>query len=304
MLNKHNKNSQLFPKLPLNQWESTKITLHLYLQIIGKIRLKLHPKLNHWWHATFYLSVSGLTTGPMPYNGQLLQIDFDFIKHVLLIETSQGGGGIEIPLYATSVAEFYDAVFCALKGLGIEINILAKPFDPASVFSDIPFAKDQHHTSYDRENVYKFWKILTLIYEPFEIFKGQFSGKSTPVHLYWHTFDFALTFFSGRRAPPVEGMDPVSKEAYSHEVISFGFWAGDKKIGGPAFYSYTYPEPKGLNNEKLLPAIAFWQPANGSSLAILKYEDMIKTDNPSETLLQFFESAYQAGSTLSRWEVS
>lgn len=297
------KNIALPASFSLSNWEDTKITLHLYLQIIGKIRLALHPKWNHWWHVTFYVTPRGLTTGPMPYQFGSLSIDFDFLAHELIMQTNHGDREV-IALNDLSVAEFYTRVFELLNIMGVEVCILAKPFDPERVKSDIPFAKDDTHASYDKKSIETYWQILIYFYPVFQTFSGLFVGKKTPIHFFWHTFDLALTRFSGRKAPDVANMDPVSKEAYSHEVISFGFWAGDNKIPEPAFYSYTYPEPQGLTQEPLNPKQACWQNANGSSLAILKYGDLITLEQPRKVLLDFFESAYQAGSKRAHWERS
>ncbi len=294
------KHHELPSTFPLSTWETTKITLHLYLQIIGKIRLKLHPKLNHWWHVTFYVTPRGLTTGPMPYQNGLLAIDFDFLSHELIVHTNHGNKEI-IALNNLPVAEFYQRVFALLDKFSINISINEKPFDPQRVKSDIPFKEDFTHASYDKKAIATYWQILTYFYPTFQTFAGQFNGKQTPIHLFWHTFDLALTRFSGRLAPEIPNMDPVTRQAYSHEVISFGFWAGDDNIPEPAFYSYTYPEPLGLNREPLMPKNASWQTANDSSLAILRYYDLVKLGQPRKAVLTFFESAFQAGSKCANW---
>lgn len=285
---------------PLSEWEDTKVTLHLYLQIIGKIRLALHPKRNHWWHATFYVMPRGLTTGPMPYQNRLLSIDFDFLSHELIIQTSQGDREV-IGLDNLPVAKFYTFVFESLKKMDIELSILAKPFDPLQVKSDIPFEEDHIHASYDKKAITKYWQILTYFYPVFQTFSGQFTRKQSPIHVFWHTFDLALTRFSGKQAPQIAGMDPVSKEAYSHEVISVGFWAGDDNISEPAFYSYTYPEPQNLNQQPLKPKAAYWENRDNTHLAILKYHDLLKLNHPKKILLEFLESAYQAGRQCANW---
>jgi len=291
----------LTDKLPLEQWQETKVTLHLYLQIIGKIRMALHPPKHHWWHVTFYIDPRGITTRTIPYAGALFEMKFDLIDHCFIIETSKGETESFALYDQLSVAEFYQKVFSKLKKLGIEVSILTKPFDPSRVGSDIPFEQDNTHKSYDKDYVHRYWKILAALLPVFKKFNGEFIGKSTPVHLFWHTMDLALTRFSGRTAPSVEGMDPVSAESYSHEVISFGFWPGDSMIGEPCLYSYTHPEPKGLELQQLKPAKAFWHKVNGTHLALLKYNDLIENDDPQQALLDFLRSTFAAGSKLAKW---
>ena len=295
-------NANSLPKLPLENWIDSKITLHLYLQIVGKIRLSLHPKMNHWWHVTYYPTINGLTTGPIPYKNKLFSIDFDFVNHCLLIRFNQYHTQ-EILLNNLSVATFYESLMSILESQGIVVKILSKPFDPSTVMSDIPFTEDDQHASYDKEYISNYGQIIRSVYPILSEFRGRFIGKSTPVHLYWHTFDLAVTRFSGRQVPVSTELDSVAREAYSHEVISFGMWAGDKNIPEPAFYSYTYPEPKGLSEEPLLPSAAYWKSTNGSSLAILKYHDLIKMNNYKSVLLEFFESAYLAGAKLAGWDI-
>lgn len=203
-----------------------------------------------------------------------------------------------------SVADFYQRVFSSLKQLGIDVAIVAKPFDPARVGSDIPFADDYEHHHYDADYVHRYWQLLLRFYPTFQEFSGRFIGKATPVHIFWHTFDMAYTRFSGRRAPAVDGMDPVSKEAYSHEVISFGMWAGDENVPEPAFYSYTYPEPAQLAQQVLQPEKARWIEANNAHLAILTYSDLLSYEDSHQTLLNFFGSAYQAGAQCADWPLS
>lgn len=290
-----------FQKLPLSEWLETKTALHLFFQIVGKIRMQLHPKKNHWWHVTLYLTARGLTTGPIPYQKGIFQIDFDFIKHELQIKTSQGEAS-SFALENLSVAEFYKLIFSKLDTLNIPIKIYDKPFDPTKTGSDIPFSKDTQHIYSDKKAVEKFWHILLWTYPIFQNFCGKFNYKTTPVHLFWHSMDYAITFFSGNPAPKIEGMDPVSAEAYSHEVISFGFWAGDTSLPEPAFYSYTYPAPEGLPQQKLLPSEAAWHEVNNNAMAILKYHDLIKHSDPDKQLLNFLQSAFDAGSTLAKWK--
>ena len=292
-------NFKSFPEIPLEAWRPTKNTLHLYLQIVGKIRLTMHPRINHWWHVPLYVSPRGLTTRTIPFNGGNFEVEFDFRDHELKIHTSDGRSE-DFALYdGLSVADFYSSVFSNLAKLGIEPNIKAIPYEAPS---KTPFAEDTENSSYDKEYVERFYKTLVAVDDIFEEFRGRFTGKSTPVHLFWHSFDLALTRFSGKRVTPREGAGMVEREAYSHEVISFGFWFGDDKIPAPAFYSYTAPEPDSLADEPLIPASASWQEANGSHMALLMYENVLTSKNPRETALAFLESAYQAGAKAASWD--
>jgi hypothetical protein len=290
-----------FPSLPLENWRPTKNTLHLYLQIVGKIRLKLFPRINHWWHVALYVSPRGITTRPIPYGAGSFEIEFDFCDHVLRIKCDTGDSR-EFPLRdGLSVAEFYRQVFENLAALGIDVKIRAIPYEAPS---KIPFAEDTENMSYDKEYIERFHRILVSVNNIFEEFRGRFTGKSTPVHLFWHSFDLALTRFSGKPAKMREGAGMVEAEAYSHEVISFGFWAGDDKVPAPAFYSYAAPEPAGLADEKLGPDSARWNEANGSHMAVLMYDDIRGSDSPREKVLEFLESAYQAGAKRAGWDIA
>lgn len=295
---KHFGAENAFPPLPLEDWKATKNTLHLYLQIVGKIRLKLFPRQNHWWHVPFYVSPRGLTTRPIPYNHGNFEIEFDFIAHELKI-TCHGGEQKKFALEdGLTVADFYKKVFENLHALGIEAKIWAVPYEAPS---QIPFAEDTVNKSYDREYVERFHRILVSTNQIFEEFRGRFTGKSTPVHLFWHSFDLALTRFSGKKVEPRADAGTVEREAYSHEVISFGFWAGDDNVTAPAFYSYTAPEPKNLMDEKLQPEQAFWDNTKGA-MALLMYDYAQKTENPRKAILEFLESAYQAGAKAANWD--
>lgn len=291
-------NQITFPEIPLEAWHPTKNTLHLYLQIVGKIRLTMHPRINHWWHVPLYVSPRGLTTRNIPHNGGSFEIEFDFRDHELKIHTSDGRSEAFALYDGLSVADFYSSIFSNLAKLGIEPNIKAVPYEAPS---KTPFAEDNENKSYDKEYVERFHKTLVAVDDVFEEFRGRFTGKSTPVHLFWHSFDLALTRFSGKRVTPREGAGMVEREAYSHEVISFGFWFGDDKVPAPAFYSYTAPEPAGLADEPLSPTSASWQEANGSHMALLMYEN-VRTSNPRETALEFLESAYLAGANAAGWD--
>jgi hypothetical protein len=287
-----------FPEMPLDAWRPTKNTLHLYLQIVGKIRLAMHPRLNHWWHVPLYVSPRGLTTRTIPFSGGNFEIEFNFRDHQLEISTSEGGSE-DFALYdGLSVADFYSSVFANLAKLGIEPKIWAMPYEAPST---TPFPEDRENRSYDKEYVERFHHILVGVDDILQEFRGRFTGKSTPVHLFWHSFDLALTRFSGKPAPPMPEANMVTQEAYSHEVISFGFWFGDDKpnsVAAPAFYSYTTPEPTGLADEPLSPESAKWVDSNGAHLALLMYDDVrAKTRLISE----FLQSAYEAGAKTANW---
>ncbi|MGB2914617.1 MAG: DUF5996 family protein [Pyrinomonadaceae bacterium] len=292
----------LFPEIPLDAWRATKNTLHLYLQIVGKIRLTTHPRVNHWWHVPFYVSPRGLTTRAIPNAGGNFEIEFDFHEHALKIKTSDGRYE-DFALYdGLSVADFYASLFSNLAKLGLRPNIKAEPYEAPST---TPFADDHENCSYDKDYVERFHKVLVAVDDIFEEFRGRFTGKSTPVHLFWHSFDLALTRFSGKPAPPIDGANMVTREAYSHEVISFGFWFGDDKensVAAPAFYSYTAPKPDGLENEPLQPDAAFWTPDGG--MALLMYDDICQNENAREMILNFLESAYHAGATRAGWDTT
>ncbi len=288
------------PSLPLTEWEETKNTLHLYLQIAGKIRLKLMPRKNHWWHVTLYVTSRGITTGPMPYQGRTLELHFNFIEHVLEIISSEGKTR-QIPLHdGLSVAQFYQQVFSALGELNFKVKILAKPYD---INSKISFAEDFEHHHYNPEQVQNYWYALAQIDQIFKEFSGRFYGKTCPVQIYWHHFDLTFTRFSGKKVPLNPEASMVEKDAYSHEVISFGFWPGDDLVREPAFYSYTAPLPTGIDQEKLKPAAAKWVLSNNSPMAYLSYEDFRQQPDPKEALLAFLESAYQAGAKRANWPI-
>lgn len=291
-----NLQKQLFPALPLEEWEETKNTLHLFLQIVGKIRLATFPKKNHWWHVPFYVTSRGLGTGPIPYADFIYDMEFNFNAHVLTISSSSGSLK-SIPLYGKTVATFYKEVLDNLSLLGVNVHIDPFPYDVPAV-SKIPFTEDTVHGSYDKEYVHRYWQILIHVDSVFQEFRGTFIGKSTPVHLFWHHMDLALTRFSGKYTPK-ETTNPVEREAYSHEVISFGFWAGDDKVREPAFYAYAYPVPPGLFQQPIEPVSAFWNEEAG--MALLLYNDVRKAVAPRDSILQFLESTYQTAARQAYW---
>jgi hypothetical protein len=293
------KNIDKWPQLPLEAWEDTKITLHLWLQIIGKIKLDIMPHRNHWWNTTIHVSTNGLTSGLMPDKKGIFQFDFDFLRHVFEIQTSWGGTKSFDLVDGLTVAGFHHRVFEALDELDIKARIIPVPYDHPC---EEPFDVCETYSHYDKEYVERFWKILVNVDKVFKAFSGQFTGKVSPSHIYWHHMDLAVTRFSGRKGPELPETSTIAdKEAYSHEVISAGFWAGDEQVRGAAFYSYTYPSPEGIENEPLLPASAQWIDSNGSPMAMLMYDDLIKGDNPEKDLMGFLESTYSAGAKLAKW---
>jgi hypothetical protein len=287
------------PELPLDAWEPTKITLHLWAQIVGKVRLASTAPRNHWWNAPLYVDVRGLTTRRMHRGGTTFELAFDFVDHRLVLRTTAGGER-SFPLRdGLSVAEFDARLHGLLSTAGVDPAIREEPF---GVPMTTPFPDDREHAAYDPEYVVRYWRALDWVDEVLEQFSGWFCGKQSPVHLFWHSLDLALTRFSGRRAPPIDA-DPVTREAYSHEVISFGFWAGDQSLREPAFYSYTAPEPPGLTEQPLAPAAAAWQTGPTGSLALLPYEEARAAPDPRAALMEFLESAYAAGATTAGWDV-
>jgi len=287
------------PPLPYPEWEPTKQTLHLWAQIVGKVKLASAPPKNHWWHVPLYLDVHGLTTRLLHgADGTPFEIRFDFADHRLVVETPRTEESFAL-VDGLSVAAFDRELHGALGRLGLDVTIVEQPF---GVPMTTPFAEDEEHHSYDAEAVERFWRALDWSGDVLEEFAGWYCGKESPVHLFWHSFDLALTRFSGRRAPEQPDADPVSREAYTHEVVSFGFWAGDRNVPEPAYYSYTAPEPDGLRGRELSPAGKVrWVEQGGGSLAILPYEHVHTTGDPKATLLQFLESAYEAGADAAGW---
>jgi Family of unknown function (DUF5996) len=290
------------PELPLADWEETKNTLHLWVQIVGKVRLSSTAQRNHWWNAPLYVDVRGLTTRRMHApSGVTFEINFDFIVHRLVIATNAGSVQSFELVDGLSVAEFDEKLHAALRELGVDATIRETPF---GVPTTTPFPDDREHAAYDRDAVERFWRILDWTDGVLEQFAGWFCGKTSPVHLFWHSLDLAVTRFGGRRAPALPDADPVTREAYSHEVVSFGFWAGDDKVREPSYYSYAAPEPDGLRQRSLRPEQAFWAGLGSSSLARLPYEVIRNAAGPRATLLAFLESAYQAGAGALGWDTA
>jgi hypothetical protein len=291
-----------FPPLPLEEWERSKETLHRFAQVVGKVRLGYAPFMNHWWHATLYVGTRGLTTGPIPYEAPsgdsgTFEILFDLLENRLVVSTSEGEG-FQFALDDLPVADFYSGLIGGLATLGIPVSIDPTPFD---LPDDDTLDRNVFHRVCDRDHARRYWRTLVTIDGVFREFAGRFNGKTSPVHLFWHSFDLALGRFSGRRAPEREGADPVTREAYSHEIISFGFWPGDRATREPHFYSYTAPEPAGLTDQLLEPDAAYWTPEGGT--ALLPYEAVRTSGEPRETLLRFLQSAYEAGANTAGWDV-
>jgi hypothetical protein len=292
----HNTSQNPWPELPLDSWQDTYATLHMWTQIVGKVRLALSPRVNHWWEVPLYVNARGLTTSAIPYGDGIFEVQFDFIDHKLEIETSWGTAKT-LSLRPQSVADFYAAFMSALRSLGIEVKIWTMPVE---VPNPVPCDRDTQHASYDPEYVHRFWQILILSGNIFEEFRAGFIGKNSPVHFFWGSFDLAVTRFSGRRAPERPGADSITREAYSHEVISAGFWPGGGDVKGAAFYCYAAPEPAGFAEQKIKPAAAYYHPQMKEFL--LMYDDVRRAAAPRQALLDFLQSTYEAGANLARWE--
>jgi hypothetical protein len=306
--------NDLWPPLPFSEWKATCKTLHMWTQIVGKIRLALTPWINHSWHVTLYITGRGLTTSPMYIDGRVLEIDFDFVEHVLRIGGTTAVSSlntkgrdsarpsINIPLAPMSVAAFYREVMAALEELGtpVKINTTPNEVDPA-----IPFEKNETDASYDPEFANRFWRVLLQCDRVFKEFRSDFCGKCSPVHFFWGSFDLAVTRFSGRRAPQHPGgvphlADAVTREAYSHEVSSLGFWPGNEMMPEPIFYSYAYPAPSGFAEAKVQPSFASYNAQLKEF--VLPYAQMRQAESPDAALLDFARSTYDAASTLGDWD--
>jgi hypothetical protein len=285
-----------WPELPLAAWIDTYQTLHMWTQIVGKVRLALSPRVNHWWEVPLYVNTAGLTTSPIPYAGGIFEIRFDFIHHKLRIETDHSTRAT-VELRPRSVADFYQEFMAALRTLGIEVKIWTMPCE---VPNPIPFDQDTQHASYDAEYANRFWRILISVDSVFKEFRARFIGKASPSHFFWGSFDLAVTRFSGRRAPERNDADSITREAYSHEVISSGWWPGGSGINGPAFYSYAAPEPEGFSQQPVRPDKAFYDPNLKEYL--LMYDDVRKSPSPRNTLLEFMQSTYVAGAEMGKWD--
>jgi hypothetical protein len=293
-------NGESWPRLPFEEWKDTCATLHMWTQVVGKIRLAKAPMINHWWQVPLYVTCRGLTTSPIPHDGHSFQIDFDFIDHRLRIEVNDGRAE-SFALAPCPVADFYSEVMGRLRALGLEVRIWTLPVE---IPDPIPFEQDREHTAYDREYANRFWRILVKADQLFTAFRSRFIGKVSPVHFFWGSFDLAVTRFSGRRAPPHPGApqtgDHVTREAYSHEVSSCGFWPGNGGFGEPAFYSYAYPQPPGFPDAPARPSTAFYGRNIGEF--ILRYDDARQAAAPNEAVLDFLQSTYEAAANLGKWD--
>jgi hypothetical protein len=289
-----------WPALDYGAWAESCATLHLWTQVVGKIRLARAPAANHWWHVPLYLTARGLTTSPMPDGARTFQIDFDFIDHRLLIAASDGRRD-DIALAPCPVADFYAEVMGRLRALGLEVRIWPMPVEIAD---PIPFDEDRVHSAYDAEMVTRFWRALMQIDQVFALFRARFLGKASPVHFFWGSFDLAVTRFSGRPAPPPPRNpripDIVNREAYSHEVSSCGFWPGNGGFGKAAFYCYAYPEPPGFAAAPVAPPGAHYFEEYGEF--VLPYDAVREAERPREALLEFLESTYAAAADLGHWD--
>ncbi len=289
-----------WPALPLSAWRETYATLHMWTQIVGKIRLAQVPLINHWWNVTFFLTARGLTTGTMPYGARTFQMDFDFLDHELRIETSDGAAAA-IALEPRSVADFYALAMRELRALGLAVRIWPVPVE---IENPIPFRKDRQHASYDPEYARRLWRILARAERVMTEFRARFLGKVSPVHFFWGSFDLAVTRFSGRRAPDHPGApnvaDVVTREAYSHEVSSAGFWPGGGPGIEPLFYAYAYPEPSGFKDRPVAPAGASYSPELREF--VLPYEALRSAPDPDAALLAFLQTTYEAAADLAGWD--
>lgn len=301
MLTSGNSSESLWPALPFAEWQDTCATLHLWTQVIGKVRLALAPMVNHWWQVPLYVTATGLTTSVMPYRGRGIQIDFDFCRHVLIVTTSDEQQS-EFALAPYSVAQFYRNTMESLLDVGVDVAIWTMPVE---IVGAIPFEQDHQHKSYDANAAQRFWLALVQAERVLNAFRAHFVGKVSPVHFFWGSFDLAVTRFSGRLAPPHPGGMPnlgdwVAREAYSHEVSSCGFWPGNGGYGKPAFYSYAYPEPPGFAAAPLRPSDARFDP--NLREFILDYDSVRRSSSPDEMLLEFLQSTYEAAADVGHWD--
>jgi uncharacterized protein DUF5996 len=286
---------ECWPALPLESWKDTYATVHMWTQIVGKVRMRLTPLVNHWWNVALYVTARGLTTSRIPYGERAFELYFDFIAHQLVLETTDGMRKT-LALAPRSVADFYQEFMAMLQSAGIEIKIWRMPVE---IPNPIPFDQDQIHRSYDPLAMEKFWRILLSADAVFSQFRSQFIGKASPVHFFWGSFDLAVSRFSGRRAPERPGADAITREAYSHEVSSVGFWPGSGDIKEAAFYSYMSPEPPGFKDATVKPTGAHYDKIGEF---LLMYDDVRSAQSPTGALLEFCQSTYEAGATSANWD--
>jgi Family of unknown function (DUF5996) len=293
--------NEIWPPLPLQEWRDTYATLHMWTQIVGKVRLAKAPMLNHWWQVPLYLTTRGLTTSPIPYGAVSFELSFDFLDHQLRVQTSDGAMRT-LELAPRSVSDFYRELMAALRALDVEVRIWTMPVE---VQDPIPFDKDEQHHSYVPEHAQRFWRVLKQAERVLQQFRCGFLGKCSPVHFFWGSFDLAVTRFSGRRAPPHPGGIPhladwVTRLAYSHEVSSCGFWPGGGAVQEAAWYAYAYPQPDGFKAYPVRPASAIYSDALGEF--ILPYEAVRQAGNPDAMILDFAQSTYEAAADLGHWD--
>jgi hypothetical protein len=289
---------ECWPSLPLDSWRDTYATLHMWTQMVGKVRLRLTPLVNHWWNVPLYVSARGLTTSQIPYRNRAFELRFDFLQHLLVLETSDGLVKT-IPLRPRSVADFYQDFRALLRSAGTEVKIWRMPVE---IPNPIPFDEDRVHSSYDAKSVEKFWRILLSVDAVFNQFRSRFIGKSSPVHFFWGSFDLAVTRFSGRRAPERPGADAITREAYSHEVSSVGFWPGSGEVDNAAFYSYAAPAPEGFKDAPVGPKGAYYHDKLGEF--ILMYDVVQMAPSPTAALLEFCQTTYEAAARLGKWDAA
>jgi hypothetical protein len=295
---------ELFPAFPLDEWYETKQTIHRFEQIVGKVRLAHSPRRNHWWNVPFHLTGRGITSRPMGLadGNPVFTVDFDFVRHEL-VASNLAGHTVTFPLQGHSVASFYLQFQSALDSLGVDGSIpIVRPFDLAD--GDRPFVEDREHATYVPEHATGYWRVLSQVNLVLEEFAAGYSGKTSPVHHFWHTFDIAFTRFSSQRTEHPRDADGLVREAYSREVVSFGFWFGDDTVPEPCFYAYAAPEPEGLTGQPLSPAAAEWAPSGNGHLALLRYADAREQSDPRVAVLEFLESAYLAGARGLGWDVA
>jgi len=287
--------SESWPSLPLEEWKDTDATLHMWTQIVGKTRLALSPKENHWWHVALYVTARGLTTSTIPHGETVFEVEFDFIDHRLTVRTS-GGDYRSIALGPRSVADFYREYMAALDDLGLAVRFRAVPDE---VEHPIPFAEDRQHATYDPAQANRFWRVLLQADRVLKRFRGRFLGKSSPVHFFWGAFDLTLTRFSGRPAPARPDANSMMQEATSHEEMSVGFWPGSGAVREAAFYAYAVPEPPGFAKAPVRPPAAQYR--REISNFVLPYESVRSTARPDDAVLAFVQSAYEAAADLGGW---
>ncbi|MDT5261296.1 MAG: hypothetical protein QOC61_300 [Acidobacteriota bacterium] len=291
----------VWPSLPFEEWRETLATLHMWTQVVGKVRLAQAPHVNHWWQVPLYVNARGLTTSAMPYGERVFQIDFDFISHRLLIETGDGQSR-EMSLAPRTVADFYREFMSQLRSLKLEVEIWTTPVE---VENPIAFEQDETHKSYDPDYAGRFWRSLVQANRVFQKFRSGFVGKCSPVHFFWGSFDLAVTRFSGRRAPLHPGApgvaDSITREAYSHEVSSAGFWPGGPALPEPIFYSYAYPEPVGFKDFKVGPVGSAYYNTDFKEF-VLPYEAVRSENEPDRDLLRFLQDTYEAAASLGKWD--